>query len=150
MNFFFEFLFSRHFISRLLCDLLFSIFNVQFLLFVSSWFHKFAQKLNFQRIVGGEEGHEEGRGTSAVRTAAITERRDPEEATFLRGTGATRDFVQASSRVKGRRGERRERKRKKASEPDVVYKPANGEFSFPTRRPSLFLAVFLPESSNSL
>lgn len=102
--------------------------------------------MNFQRIVGGEEGYEEGRGTSAVRTAAITERRDPEEATFLRGTGATRDFVQASSRVKGRRGERRERKRKKASEPDVVYKPANGEFSFPSEPLRGALLSFSPSS----
>lgn len=81
-----------------------------------------------------------------MRTAAITERRDPEEATFLRGTGATRDFVQASSRVKGRRGERRERKRKKASEPDVVYKPANGEFSFPSEPLRGTLLSFSPSS----
>ena len=98
--------------SRLRCDALPSPCPVSLPVFASSWFHTFAQKLNFQGAVGGEEAHEEGR-TLAVRTAAITEPRDPEEATFLRGTGATRDFVQASEsseRERGKHGGEKERK----------------------------------------
>ena len=73
-----------------------------------------------RRAVGGEEAHEEGRRASAAGAqAAITEPRDPEEATFLRGTGTTRDFVQAtepSDEERGKHEGEKERKKKQASE----------------------------------